>query len=101
LFSDAAGGAVTDLLLLLAKQSADIQPALTAGVTIDHVFSISAALVGVGAGVLQGTSRLRTSDWKSQKPVKTTLPFDLNPTVQQSPAATWVMPVQSLTLHCP
>jgi predicted MFS family arabinose efflux permease len=30
----------------IAKQTADIQPTLTAGVTIDHVFSISAALVG-------------------------------------------------------
>jgi predicted MFS family arabinose efflux permease len=30
----------------IAMQSADIQPALTAGVTIDHVFSITAALVG-------------------------------------------------------
>lgn len=30
----------------IALQPEDIQPALTAGVTIDHVFSISAALVG-------------------------------------------------------
>ena len=30
----------------IAMQSADIQPALTAGVTIDHVFSITAALLG-------------------------------------------------------
>jgi predicted MFS family arabinose efflux permease len=30
----------------IAMQPADIQPALTAGVTIDHVFSITAALVG-------------------------------------------------------
>lgn len=30
----------------IALQAADIQPTLTAGVTIDHVFSISAALVG-------------------------------------------------------
>jgi predicted MFS family arabinose efflux permease len=30
----------------IAKQPADIQPTLTAGVTIDHVFSITAALVG-------------------------------------------------------
>jgi predicted MFS family arabinose efflux permease len=30
----------------IAKQPDDIQPALTAGVTIDHVFSITAALVG-------------------------------------------------------
>lgn len=30
----------------IAKQPADVQPALTAAVTIDHVFSISAALVG-------------------------------------------------------
>jgi len=30
----------------IAKQPADVQPALTAGVTIDHIFSISAALVG-------------------------------------------------------
>jgi predicted MFS family arabinose efflux permease len=30
----------------IARQPADIQPALTAAVTIDHVFSISAALIG-------------------------------------------------------
>jgi predicted MFS family arabinose efflux permease len=30
----------------IARQAADIQPALTAGVTIDHVFSISVALLG-------------------------------------------------------
>jgi predicted MFS family arabinose efflux permease len=30
----------------IAKQPGDIQPALTAAVTIDHVFSISAALIG-------------------------------------------------------
>ncbi len=30
----------------IAKQPGDVQPALTAAVTIDHVFSISAALVG-------------------------------------------------------
>jgi hypothetical protein len=30
----------------IAKDPADIQPALTAAVTIDHVFSISAALLG-------------------------------------------------------
>jgi predicted MFS family arabinose efflux permease len=30
----------------IAKQQADIQPALTAAVTIDHIFSISAALLG-------------------------------------------------------
>lgn len=30
----------------IAKQPEDIQPALTAAVTIDHVFSISAALIG-------------------------------------------------------
>jgi predicted MFS family arabinose efflux permease len=30
----------------IAKQPQDVQPALTASVTIDHVFSISAALVG-------------------------------------------------------
>lgn len=30
----------------IAKQPLDVQPALTAGVTIDHIFSISAALVG-------------------------------------------------------
>jgi predicted MFS family arabinose efflux permease len=30
----------------IARQPADIQPALTAAVTIDHVFSISAALLG-------------------------------------------------------
>lgn len=36
----------------IAKQPDDIQPALTAAVTIDHIFSISAALVG---GVIWGT----------------------------------------------
>jgi predicted MFS family arabinose efflux permease len=30
----------------IARQAADIQPALTAGVTIDHFFSISVALLG-------------------------------------------------------
>jgi predicted MFS family arabinose efflux permease len=30
----------------IAKDPADVQPALTAGVTIDHVFSISIALLG-------------------------------------------------------
>jgi predicted MFS family arabinose efflux permease len=30
----------------IAKQAGDIQPALTAGVTIDHIFSISIALLG-------------------------------------------------------
>jgi predicted MFS family arabinose efflux permease len=30
----------------IAKQPQDVQPALTASVTIDHIFSISAALVG-------------------------------------------------------
>jgi len=30
----------------IAKQPQDVQPALTASVTIDHVFSISAALLG-------------------------------------------------------
>lgn len=30
----------------IAKEDADVQPALTAGVTIDHIFSISIALVG-------------------------------------------------------
>lgn len=30
----------------IARQPADIQPALSAGVTIDHVFSISTALIG-------------------------------------------------------
>jgi predicted MFS family arabinose efflux permease len=30
----------------IAKRPQDIQPALTAAVTIDHVFSITAALVG-------------------------------------------------------
>jgi predicted MFS family arabinose efflux permease len=30
----------------IARHNADVQPALTAGVTIDHVFSIAAALVG-------------------------------------------------------
>lgn len=30
----------------IAKEDADVQPALTAGVTIDHIFSISVALAG-------------------------------------------------------
>ncbi len=30
----------------IARQPLDVQPALTAGVTIDHVFSISTALIG-------------------------------------------------------
>ncbi len=30
----------------IAKEDADVQPALTAGVTIDHIFSISIALIG-------------------------------------------------------
>jgi len=30
----------------IAKQAQDVQPALTASVTIDHVFSITSALVG-------------------------------------------------------
>jgi len=30
----------------ISKQPGDIQPALTAAVTIDHIFSISAALAG-------------------------------------------------------
>jgi MFS family permease len=30
----------------IAKQPADVQPALTAGITIDHIFSISVALIG-------------------------------------------------------
>jgi predicted MFS family arabinose efflux permease len=30
----------------IAKEDADVQPALTAGVTIDHIFSISIALLG-------------------------------------------------------
>jgi predicted MFS family arabinose efflux permease len=30
----------------IAKDPADVQPALTAGVTIDHIFSISVALLG-------------------------------------------------------
>jgi hypothetical protein len=30
----------------IARQPVDIQPALTAGVTIDHIFSIAVALLG-------------------------------------------------------
>jgi predicted MFS family arabinose efflux permease len=30
----------------IAREESDIQPALTAGITIDHIFSISAALLG-------------------------------------------------------
>jgi predicted MFS family arabinose efflux permease len=40
------GMARATYLKKIAKQPDDIQPALTAAVTIDHIFSISAALVG-------------------------------------------------------
>jgi predicted MFS family arabinose efflux permease len=30
----------------IAKEAGDIQPALSAGITIDHIFSISVALIG-------------------------------------------------------
>lgn len=40
------GMARTTYMKKIALQPEDIQPALSAGVTIDHVFSISAALVG-------------------------------------------------------
>jgi predicted MFS family arabinose efflux permease len=36
----------------IAKQDLDVQPALTAGVTLDHIFSISVALIG---GVIWNT----------------------------------------------